>query len=68
MALARLPGAVIEDRAPRPGELDFHVLALPAELRERAIGMSAFLLEGIGALARDYPEAIAFNIEESRRE
>jgi hypothetical protein len=66
-ALAGLPGARIEDRAAEPGSLDFHMESLPDGMRERAIGMSAFLLEGLRALEGEYPEAVEIRTELRRK-
>ena len=66
-ALAGLPGARIEDRAAEPGSLDFHVKSLPGGMRERAIGMSAFLLEGLRALEGEFPGAVEIRTEQRRK-
>lgn len=62
-ALAGLPGASVEGRAPGPGSLAFRVVSLPDSEREKAIGMSAFLLEGLAALEREFPGAVALRSE-----
>lgn len=67
-ALGQLPGAVVEGRAPRPGDLDFHVEAMPDSERDKALGMSAFLLEGVAALAREYPSGVGLSMEALRRD
>jgi len=66
-ALAGLPGAHLEDSAAEPGNLDFHVKSLPDGMRERAIGMSAFLLEGLRALEEEFPEAVEIRTEQRRK-
>lgn len=66
-ALAGLPGARIEGRAANAGSLDFIVKSLPAEMRERALGMSAYLFEGLSALEREFPEAVEIRAEQRRK-
>ena len=65
-ALAGLPGAMVEGRAAKPGSLDFHVKSMPGEVRERALGMSVYLFEGLSALAREFPEAVEIRAEQRR--
>jgi uncharacterized protein YsxB (DUF464 family) len=59
-----LPKLRIEGSAPALGELDFRLASVPGEVRERAIGISAFLLEGISALAREFPSEIGWTVEQ----
>ena len=66
-ALARLPGARVGGSATRTGSLDFRVETVPGGERERAIGMTAFLLEGLEALERDFPESVGVRTEIARR-
>ena len=66
-ALAGLPGARVEGRADEAGSLDFKVKSLPVEMRERAIGMSAYLLEGLSSLQKEFPEAVEIRAEQRRK-
>ncbi len=66
-ALSRLPGARVEGAAPEPGSLDFRVESMPGQARERAIGMSAYLLEGLRGLEREFPDAVGLTTETVRR-
>jgi len=66
-ALSGLSGARVEGRAAEAGSLDFHVKSLPDVMRERAIGMSAYLLEGLSALEREFPEAVEIRAEQRRK-
>ena len=62
-ALEALPGIELHGKAPGPGALSFEVLK-PADSRERAAGIADFLLVGLGDLSREYPDAVAFSIEQ----
>jgi len=67
-ALAGLSGDGIVGRAGAPGDLDFEVRSMPETARERAIGISSFLVEGIVGLAREFPSEIGLTLETQRRE
>ncbi|HUX39286.1 MAG TPA: ribosomal-processing cysteine protease Prp [Rectinemataceae bacterium] len=66
-SLALLPGARVGGSAPEPGSLDFRVESMPGEEREKAIGMSAYLLEGLRSLEREFPDAVGIRTETVRR-
>jgi len=66
-SLERLPGVSLRGSAPEPGSLSFQVLEAADNL-VLAEGIAAFLITGMGDLARDYPDAIALTIERDLEE
>lgn len=66
-ALAALPGALADGRARSPGSLDFAIEFLPKDSRERAIGISCFLAEGLAGLEREFPTELDLKVERLRR-
>ena len=61
-ALERLPGIGVRGSAPEPGSLSFEVFK-PATSVERAAGVTDFLVVGVGDLARDFPDAVEFELK-----
>jgi uncharacterized protein YsxB (DUF464 family) len=66
-SLDALPGIELRGSAPEPGSLSFEVRK-PAVSSERAAGIADFLIAGLGDLARDYPEAVEFELERDWKE
>jgi len=60
-SLSALPGIELRGAAAGPGSLSFEVVR-SASSPERAAGIVDFLIAGMGDLARDYPEAVEFEI------
>jgi uncharacterized protein YsxB (DUF464 family) len=67
-SLAALPGVDLSGSAPKPGTLHFTVKRIDPPSRERAAGMTDFLLAGISGLEREYPGEVGFTIERYWRE
>ena len=66
-SFSKLPGALVKGEAKAPGSLDFAVKLVPVSVKERAIGITAFLVEGISGLAREFPAEIGWTMEHIRR-
>jgi hypothetical protein len=66
-ALSGLPGASLEGQAASPGELWFAVTQIPDDEKQKAAGMTIFLLEGLDALARDFPAEFCMTVERKWR-
>jgi uncharacterized protein len=66
-SLDALPGIELRGSAPKPGSLSFEVRRHAASA-ERAAGIADFLIAGLGDLARDYPEAVDFELKRDWRE
>jgi uncharacterized protein len=62
-ALGGLPGIELRGSAPERGSVSFEARGAAASV-ERAAGIADFLVAGMGDLARDYPDAVEFVVEQ----